>query len=152
MGALGPSSEAYKSEKGGEKWRTSGRIERRVPEIRWEVLNDEGKKEEYAERTRQLLVENERDVSRGEWKKVSEVMLRAVRDVCDVSERRVSNPWVIGHEEEIYEINARVNEAVNERNDCMTALNARRRLGTNVRRGVVRTTALENKLSVARTG
>ena len=33
----------------------------------------------------------------------------------------------------------------------MNALNARRRLRTNVSRGDVRTTALDNKLSVART-
>ena len=98
------------------------------------MLQDEGKKEEYAERTRQLLEEGEGDESLGEWERVSKVMVRAAKEVCGESERGVANPWVIGHEEEIDEMMARVNAAVDERNECVTALNARRRLRTRVRR------------------
>ena len=64
-----------------KKWRISGQTERRVPKIRWEVLQDEGNKEEYAERTRQLLEEGEWNESVGEWEKVSEVMVRAAKEV-----------------------------------------------------------------------
>ena len=46
----------------------------------------------------------------------------------------VFNPWVIDHEEEIGEMMARVNAAVDERNEWVTAMNARRRLRTRVRR------------------
>ena len=42
-----------------KKWRRSGQREQRVPKIKWEVLQDEGKKEEYAERRRQLWEEAE---------------------------------------------------------------------------------------------
>ena len=117
-----------------KRWRTSGPGEQRVPRIRWEMLQDEEKKEEYAERTRQLLEEDEGDERLGDWEKVSRVMVRAAKEVCGESERGVSNPWVIGHEEEIEELMARVNAAVDERNECVTAMNARRRLRTRVRR------------------
>ena len=131
-----------------KKWRASGRSERRTPKIKWEVLQDDGKKEEYEERTRQLMEEGEWDESVGEWEKVSEVMVRAAREVCGESDRGVSNPWVIGHEEEIEERMTRVNEAVNVRNDRMNALNARRRLRTRGR-GDSWMTDLENRLAEA---
>ena len=99
------------------------------------------------ERTRELWEE-------GEWEMVSEVMVRAVKDVCVESEKGVADPWVIGNEEEIGALMTRVNEAVNVRNDCRTALNARMRLGTRVRRNAgmsedVWMTALEDRLSGA---
>ena len=139
-----------------KKWRTSGQSGKRVPKIRWEVLQDERKKEEYAERTRQLMEEGEWDESVGEWEKVSEVMVRAAKQVCGESERGISNPWVIGNEEEIESLNVRVNEAVNERNDCMNALNdsrnVRMRVRTNARGSRnARIAALEELLVQART-
>ena len=55
-----------------------------MPKIKWEVLQDKGNKEEYAERRRQLWEEAEWDnhMSVGQWEKVSEVMLRAAKEVC----------------------------------------------------------------------
>ena len=47
--------------------------------------------------------------------------------MCGESERGISNPWVIGNEEEIQSLNVRVNEAVNERNECMNAVNDRKK-------------------------
>ena len=68
----------------------------------------------------------------------------------------MSNPWVIGREEEIEELNAIVDEAVNERNKCMAAVNARRRLRTRVsvnarRGGEVWMMVLEVRLESAKT-
>ena len=139
-----------------KKWRASGQSERRTPRIKWEVLQDDGKKEEYKEKTRQLLEEGEWDERAGEWEKVSEVMVRAAKEVCGESERGVSNPWVIGHEEEIGEMMSRANEAVNVRNDCVTALNARSRLRMRVagnarQRRDILMTELEDSLAEAKT-
>ena len=121
------------------------------------MLQEEGKREEYAERTKQLWDEGDRDerVGAGEWEKASEVMMRAAKEVCGVCEKRVTNPWAIGHEEVIEGMVARVNEAVNERNKYMTALNARRRLRTRVSANVRgrrddRTNVLEARLVEAR--
>ena len=49
------------------------------------MLQDDGKKEEYAERAKQLWAEGVWD--NGEWEKMNRVMLRAAMDVCSVSER-----------------------------------------------------------------
>ncbi|KAI8486755.1 hypothetical protein Bbelb_355030 [Branchiostoma belcheri] len=115
-----------------KKWRANGRSESRVPRIKWEVLKDEEKKKEYEERTRALLYEKEWEENVCEWKKVSEVMLRAAKEVCGEVEGKVKNPWVIGHEEEIESLVDRVNEAVNQRNECRSLLEARKRLRTRV--------------------
>ena len=64
------------------KWRMSGPNERKVPKIKWEVLQDENKRDEYAERTRVLLNESETNERMGEWERVSEVMVRAAKEVC----------------------------------------------------------------------
>ena len=55
-------------------------------------------------------------------------MSRATKNVCGVIERGVSNPCLISREEEIEELNASVNEALNERNQCITAVNTTLRL------------------------
>ena len=83
-------------------------------------------------------------------------MVKAALAVCGRSERGVLNPWVIGHEEELGEMTTRVNEAVNVRNDCMNALNNRRRLrartARNARlRGDMWMTELEDRLTEAKT-
>ena len=131
-----------------KKWRMSGRIERMVPKIKWEVLQEESKKEEYVERTRVLLDEGEWNESMGEWEKVSEVMIRAAKDVCGTREKGIANPWVIGHEESISDRMARVNEAVNERNECVRRLNAVH--GMRTRRGGGRRMFLESQVERAK--
>ena len=130
------------------KWRTSGRNERGVPKIKWEVLQDENKREEYMERTRVLMNECDEERNESEWKVVSEVMVRAAREVCGVREKGVSNPWVIGHEEHVRSLMMRVNEAVNERNESVRLLNARH--GMRTRQGGVQRTLIENRVANAR--
>ena len=131
------------------KWRVSGANESRVPKIKWEVLQDENKREEYKERTRVLLSESESNERTGEWERVSEVMVRAAKDVCGVREKGVVNPWVIGHEESISERMRRVNEAVNERNECMSRLRAMP--GMTTRRNSAQRTLAERQLERAKT-
>ena len=69
------------------------------------MLQEERNKDDCEERSRVLLEESERDESVGEWKKISEVMVRAANDVC------VSNPWVIGHDDHIRDELKRANDA-----------------------------------------
>ena len=115
-----------------KKWRRSGQSKRRVLKMKCEEMQDEGRKEEYAKRTRQLWEEGEWNESLGEWEKVREVMVGAAKEMRGGCEKETSNSWVIGHEEVIGSMLARVNEAVNEKNKCMPALNARGRMRTRV--------------------
>ena len=125
--------------KGERRWRTGGAGNgRAAPNINWEVLQGEEKKEEYKERTRRLWDEENwgESAEQGDWGKVCGIMMRAAKEVCGVREKRVSNPWEIGREEEIEELMRRVNVAVNERNACLSVVNARRRLRVRVTEGV----------------
>ena len=112
-----------------KKWRTSGEDGKRVPRIRWEVLKDEEKREAYKEKTSELLnARDQEEENVGEWERMSKVMLKAAEEVCGKVKGKVKNPWVVGHEEELDEMNARINEAVNGRNECERLMEARRRL------------------------
>ena len=130
-------------------WRVSGPNESRVLKIKWEVLQDESKREEYEERTRVLMNESESNERMGEWERVSEIMVRAAKEVCGVREKGVLNPWVIGHEESIRERTSRVNDAVNERNECMSCLRAMP--GVTTRRNSAQRTLAERRLERAKT-
>ena len=72
----------------------------------------QGEDKEYANCGKKV---NERSVGECE---MSEVILRAAKEVCGEYEKGVSNPWVIGHEEVIGCALAQVNKMVNERNEC----------------------------------
>lgn len=121
----------------GKRWRKDVRSEKRVPKIKWEMLNEEEKKREYEEKTREKFErrngnENERMDER-EWEVVAEVMVESAEEVCGRLKKEIANPWTIGREEEIEEKVERIRERVNRRNERMDVLNARRRL--RVRRG-----------------
>ena len=57
-----------------------------------------------------------------------EVMVQAAREVCGEVTRPVANPWTIGHEREVNELQERVKAAVRTRNELVSVWNARRRL------------------------
>ena len=89
------------------------------------MLQDGIEIDRYAERTRVLLNEGEMDESVREWKKMSEVMVRAAKYVCGLRKTGVSNPWIIRHENHIKDPMTRVDDAVDERNECVNRFIAR---------------------------
>ena len=111
-----------------KRWRTERTNENRVPRIKWEVLKDEEKKMEYERRTSELVQEEARGEMNEEWKKMTRVMIEAAKEVCGEVSRPVANPWTIGREEEVREMQDSIKEAVARRNDLMERENARRRL------------------------
>ena len=114
--------------------RRAGRIDR-VPKVKWERLKLPEVGEEYRSKMAELREEEETtEREEGEWKSLSRIMLRAAEEACGVEERRIQNPWTVGHEEEIREANSRIERAVDRRNRAREAMGARRRL----RRGVGR--------------
>ena len=113
---------------GRERWRAGEEKKGRTPRIRWEVLREMEKREEFERRTEQL----EEGVQQGgleeEWKKITGVVMKAAEEVCGIVRREVGNPWTVGHEEELEERKQEVVEAVRLRNTRMEVLRARRRL------------------------
>ena len=86
-------------------------------------------KEEFKEKMRELREEEEtREGEEGEWKRLTGIMMKAAEEACGVEERRIQNPWTVGHEEEIREMNNRIERAVDRRNRAREAMGARRRL------------------------
>ena len=111
-----------------KRWRRAGRVER-VPKVRWERLKLPEVKEEYRGKMRELMDgEGTMESEEGEWKRLSGLMLRAAEETCGVEERRVQNPWTVGHEEEIRQANSRIENAVDRRNRAREVMGARRRL------------------------
>ena len=100
--------------------------------IKWEVLRDSEKKEEYKESTRVKWNERiERETgesSRMQWKNLVEVMNEAAEEVCGLESGRVANPCMIGHEREVNEMREEIERLISERNSMQERINARRRL------------------------
>ena len=76
-----------------KKWNRSGPNQIWVTKIKWEMLQNERKKDEYANRTRVLLNEGDWDVSVGEWEKMSEVIVKAAKEVCGLREKGCLTHW-----------------------------------------------------------
>ena len=119
------------------RWRAAnGERKRR---IKWEVLRDSEKKEEYKVSTRakwnERMERENGERSRMQWKNLVEVMNEAAEEVCGLESGRVANPWMIGHEREVNERREEIERLISERNSMQVRVNARRRL--RVRRGEV---------------
>ena len=117
------------------RWRVvNGERKRR---IKWEVLRDSEKKEEYKKSTRVKWNERmERETgesSRMQCKNLVELMNEAAEEVCGLQSGRVANPWMIGHEKEVKKMREEIEKLISERNSKQERINARRRL--RVRRG-----------------
>ena len=117
------------------KWRVDRR-EGRVPRVRWEVLRDEEKREEFKDRTREKIEEVQweegEQPSETEWGKIGGIMMEAAKEVCGEVGRAPGNPWAIGREEEIRAYRNRIQGAVDRRNEVAVRHRARGRLRARV--------------------
>ena len=99
--------------------------------IKWEVLRDSEKKEEYKDSTRVKCNERmERETgesSRMRWKNLVEVMNEAAKEVCGLESGRMANPCMIGHEREVNKMREEIERLISERNSKQKRMNARRR-------------------------
>ena len=112
-----------------KKWRTAGGRTRRR-KVKWEVLRDERKKEEYKVETQRRMDERENggEESRMKWDELAQVMTESAEEVCGLVSGRVENPWMLGHERRVEELRGEIERAVNERNELTVRVNAVRRL------------------------
>jgi len=131
-----------------KRWRVEGGKRERIPNIKWEKLKDPTIRIEYQNRTRELYNRAEESEQEVNWTKMSEIMITAAKEVCGIEKKRILNPWMMGHEEEMTAKTERVTTAVERRNDLTKRLEARRRLRT--RRDDRALTALEQETNEAK--
>ena len=108
------------------RWRTEGG-RRNTPRIKWEALQRMDKREEYKEKTRELM--NEREIEEWKWEEMSEVMMKAAAEVCGETTKPVANPWTIGHEEELGGLREEIVRAVRMREEKLVEANEVRHRG-----------------------
>jgi len=132
-----------------KKWRTCGG-RKSSQKIKWEVLKEVEKKEEYKEATRRHMEEHERATNeeRMRWDELTKVMTEAAKEVCGQASGRIANPWMIGKEERVRELRMEIESAVRMRNERSERLNAVRRLRE--RRVNNRVERMERELEEAR--
>ena len=57
------------------------------------------------------------------WEEISEILTKAARDICGVQSKKVENPWIAGHEEQLQEMRTEINKWIAARNRAMTNSN-----------------------------
>ena len=99
----------------GKRWRQVGGRRERAPNIKWEVLGDEGKSEEFRVKTREKFEEVEWGNGESEdmeWDKIRKLLVETADEVCGRREGKIINPWTIGREGEIELMRREVNRCV----------------------------------------
>ena len=115
------------------KWNRYQRAEdrkSRVPNIHWERLKEPEVAQQFKIKTGEILDEldnnDEEDENEGEttnWKKITDTLTRAAKDVCGVKERHIENPWMVGKEVHVERMRGVINGALERRNNLMERLN-----------------------------
>ena len=101
-----------------KKWHWKTEARKRTPKIRWEKLKEAETAMLYRQKINELaenLEINER-AETTEYKEIIDIVLKAAKETCGESEKRIENPWMIGKEEELQHMKSRIAGAVTERN------------------------------------
>ena len=53
------------------------------------------------------------------WTEITKVVTKAAEDICGLQEKKIENPWMVGRDEEIQRLRARITGCLTQRNDCM---------------------------------
>ena len=99
-----------------KKWRAAAKPQ---PSKKWEALRFLSKQQEFRRRTAELIENDEVGKTRG-WEEISEILTKAARDICGVQSKKVENPWIAGHEEQLHEMRTEINKWIAARNRAMT--------------------------------
>ena len=106
-----------------KKWRVEGR-KKRAPRIKWESLRDPTKERMFRVKTEELMRERrpEQETDSIDWNELSHIMMKAAEEVCGKEEKQIENEWMIGKEEELREMRARIQTAIERRNEMREML------------------------------
>ena len=113
---------------GRKRWRAGEERKGMTPRIRWQVLREMEKREEFERRAEQLMEGVQQEGLEEEWRKITGVVMKAAEEVCGTVRREVGNPGMVGNEEELEDLEQEVVEMVRLRNARMEVNVARRRL------------------------
>ncbi len=103
-----------------KKWHWNTVKKARIPKIRWEKLRQPEIAEQYRMRINQIVEEEDRpemEADRTKYGVITELVIRAAKDVCGEDEKRVQNPWMIGREEDLRRMKSAISGAVTSRNE-----------------------------------
>ena len=98
---------------------------KKTPRIIWEKLRQDNIAEAYKTRIEELMdntVNNDDSPEKTDWNEISDILLKAAEEICGVEEKEVENPWMVGRDEEVTEMRARITAAVTGRNEANTRL------------------------------
>jgi hypothetical protein len=102
-----------------KKWHWNTQKRKRTPKIRWEKLKEPETARLYRQRinelTEELEINGESETT--EYREIVEIVLKAAKETCGESEKRIENPWMIGKEEELQRMKSRIAGAVTARNN-----------------------------------
>ena len=102
----------------------SDRETQRIPGINFEKLRDPDNTVRYRDRVELKLEERDRTGPRRqddltEWNEIAEIVTSAAEEICGIQEKKIENPWMLGHEAEAQTLRNRIIGAITARNQLM---------------------------------
>ena len=99
--------------------------EKKTPRIKWECLKDPEKKITFRNKINEILEERQDRVQNNnstQWDEISEVVMKAAKEVCGLMEKRIENPWMVDKDEEVGVMRHRITTAIGRRNELRVAI------------------------------
>ena len=107
-----------------KKWRTGERDKKKVPRIKWEMLNNEETELRYRQKVTEIMASKElNDGDRTQYDKIAEAVTTAAKEVCGIQEKTIENPWMLDKDEEVRVLRARINGAITRSNTALENVN-----------------------------
>ena len=94
----------------------------KVPKIQWEKLRQDDFAAAYKNKINLLLDEEEAEATEtGQTKygRLSKIVLTAAEEICGIEEKQIENPWMVGRDEEVTIMRARITTALNKRDNLL---------------------------------
>ena len=93
--------------------------------IKWECLKDLEKKITFRNKINEILEERQDRVQNNDstqWDEISEVVMKAAKEVCGLKKKRIENPWMVDKDEEVGVMRHRITTAIGRRNELRMAI------------------------------
>ena len=100
--------------------------QKNIPRVQWEKLRIEEHALTYRQKVEEKLEQIEREERQRTdgvgWDEIAKVTVEAATETCGVAEKQILNPWMIGRDEEITRMRARITAAVQQRNQLTASI------------------------------
>ena len=88
-------------------------------------MKDLEKKITFRNKINEILEERQDRVQNNDstqWDEISEVVMKAAKEVCGLMEKRIENPWMVDKDEEVGVMRHRITTAIGRRNELRVAI------------------------------